>query len=105
MGFYLNDDELNRVFTRFKSLADRKKTVFDEDLLSLVETEVIYKSVPEHFRLVELVVLTGTMVRPNATVKMEVGGDGQDPTPPSGTAPLTPPTRPSPTWPGPSATC
>ena len=50
MGFYLNDEELNRVFTRFKSLADRKKTVFDEDLISLVETEVIYKSVPEHFR-------------------------------------------------------
>ena len=75
MGFYLDDDELNRVFTRFKSLADRKKKVFDEDLISLVETEVIYKSVPEHFQLVELVVLTGTMVRPTATVKMEVDGE------------------------------
>ncbi len=49
--------------------------MFDEDLVSLVETEVIYKSVPEHFRLLELVVLTGTMVKPNATVKMEVGGE------------------------------
>jgi 2-isopropylmalate synthase len=75
MGFYLGDDELNRVFFRFKDLADRKKTVFDEDLVSLVETEVIYKSVPEHFRLVDLVVVTGTMVKPNATVKMEVGGE------------------------------
>jgi 2-isopropylmalate synthase len=74
MGFYLNDEELNRVFARFKSLADRKKTVFDEDLISLVETEVIYKSVPEHFKLVELVVLAGTMARPSANVKMEVGG-------------------------------
>jgi 2-isopropylmalate synthase len=75
MGYYLNDDELNRVFGRFKDLADRKKTVFDEDLVSLIETEVIYKSVPEHFRLEELVVLTGTMVKPNATVKMKVGDD------------------------------
>ncbi len=75
MGFYLADDELNRVFTRFKDLADRKKKVFDEDLVSLVETEVIYKSVPEHFRLLDLVVLTGTMVKPNATVKMEVDGE------------------------------
>ncbi|OGR27434.1 MAG: 2-isopropylmalate synthase [Desulfobacca sp. RBG_16_60_12] len=74
MGFYLNDEELNRVFTRFKTLADRKKTVFDEDLVSLVETEVIYKSVPEHFKLVELVVLAGTMAKPSANVKMEVGG-------------------------------
>ena len=46
MGYYLGDDELNRVFFRFKDLADRKKSVFDEDLTSLVETEVIYKSVP-----------------------------------------------------------
>jgi 2-isopropylmalate synthase len=75
MGYYLNDDELNRVFLRFKDLADRKKTVFDEDLVSLIETEVIYKSVPEHFRLEELVVLTGTMVKPNATVKLKVGDD------------------------------
>ena len=104
MGYYLNDEELNRVFDRFKNLADRKKTVFDEDLISLVETEVIYKSVPEHFRLVELVVLTGTMVQPSANVKMEIGDHLQSPRP-SGTAPLTPPTRPSPTWPGPSAPC
>ncbi len=74
MGYYLADDELNRVFSRFKDLADRKKSVFDEDLTSLVETEVIYKSVPEHFKLMDLVVLTGTMVKPSATVKMEVGG-------------------------------
>jgi 2-isopropylmalate synthase len=75
MGFFLHDDELNRVFLRFKDLADRKRTVFDEDLVSLVETEVIYKSVPEYFRLEELVVLTGTMVQPNATVKLKVGDD------------------------------
>ena len=43
--------------------------------MSLIETEVIYKSVPEHFRLEELVVLTGTTVKPNATVKLKVGDD------------------------------
>ena len=75
MGYYLNDDELNRVFVRFKDLADRKRTVYDEDLVSLIETEVIYKSVPEHFRLEELVVVTGTTVKPNATVKMRIGDD------------------------------
>ena len=75
MGYYLNDDELNRVFVRFKDLADRKRTVYDEDLVSLIETEVIYKSVPEHFRLEELVVVTGTTVKPNDTVKMKIGDD------------------------------
>jgi 2-isopropylmalate synthase len=53
--------------------------VFDEDLISLVETEVIYKSVPEHFKLMELVVLAGTMARPSANVKMEVGGQPAGP--------------------------
>ena len=75
MGYYLSDEELNRVFRRFKELADLKKKVFDEDLISLVETESIYKSVPEHFRLIELVVLTGTTVKPTATVRLEVGGE------------------------------
>jgi 2-isopropylmalate synthase len=75
MGYYLGDEELNRVFSRFKDLADRKKTVFDEDLVSLVETEVIYKSVPEYFKLLDLIVVTGTMVKPYATVKLEVGGE------------------------------
>jgi 2-isopropylmalate synthase len=75
MGYYLPDEELNRVFKRFKELADLKKKIFDEDLVSLVETESIYKSVPEHFRLIELVVLTGTTVKPNATVKLEMGGE------------------------------
>jgi 2-isopropylmalate synthase len=75
MGYYLSDEELIRVFRRFKELADLKKKVFDEDLVSLVETESIYKSVPEHFRLIELVVLTGTTVKPSATVKLEMGGE------------------------------
>ena len=75
MGYYLSDEELNRVFRRFKELADLKKKVFDEDLISLVETESIYKSVPEYFRLIELVVLTGTTVNPSATVRLEVGGE------------------------------
>ncbi len=75
LGFVLNEEDLNVVFARFKDLADRKKTVFDEDLASIVETEVIYKSVPEYYRLLDLVVIAGTMARPTATVKMEVGGE------------------------------
>jgi len=74
LGYVLTEEELSQVFARFKDLADRKKTVFDEDLTSIMETEVVYKSVPEHFRLLDLVVIAGTMSRPMATVKLEVGG-------------------------------
>lgn len=75
LGYTLSEEDLARVFSRFKDLADRKKTIFDEDLESLVEIEVLRKSVPEYYKLQELVVLTGTMAKPSATVKMEVGGE------------------------------
>jgi 2-isopropylmalate synthase len=36
LGFELEDQELNRVFERFKALADRKKELFDGDIEALV---------------------------------------------------------------------
>ena len=74
LGYSLAEEDLNRVFARFKDLADRKKHIFDEDLESLVEMEVLRRSVPEYYKLVELVVLTGTMAKPTATVKLEIDG-------------------------------
>jgi len=74
LGYTLTDEDLNLVFARFKDLADRKKHIFDEDLESLVEMEVLRRSVPEYYKLEELVVLTGTMAKPTATVKLEIDG-------------------------------
>ena len=39
LGYELADNQLNDVFVRFKALADRKKEVFDEDLIALVTDE------------------------------------------------------------------
>jgi 2-isopropylmalate synthase len=36
LGFELEEEELNRVFERFKALADRKKELFDGDIEALV---------------------------------------------------------------------
>jgi 2-isopropylmalate synthase len=36
LGFKLTDEELSRVFARFKALADRKKELFDGDIEALV---------------------------------------------------------------------
>lgn len=41
LGFDLGDNALQDAFTRFKSLADKKKQVFEDDLIALVEDEVI----------------------------------------------------------------
>jgi 2-isopropylmalate synthase len=39
LGFELADNQLNDVFVRFKALADRKKEVYDDDLIALVSDE------------------------------------------------------------------
>src|SRR5215813_3023619 len=41
LGFELGDNALNDAFRRFKELADKKKDVFDEDLVALVDDEVV----------------------------------------------------------------
>jgi 2-isopropylmalate synthase len=47
MGYSLTDEELNRVFTRFKNLADLRKEIFDEDVEAIIMDEII--RIPEVF--------------------------------------------------------
>ncbi|EIE24334.1 2-isopropylmalate synthase [Coccomyxa subellipsoidea C-169] len=73
LGFDLAQDQLDDVFKRFKSLADKKKNVTDEDVLALVSDEVHQ---PEKlWDLLGLQVVCGTMGLPTATVRM-LGPDG-----------------------------
>lgn len=39
LGFRLKDKELQHAFERFKELADLKKTIFDDDLIAIVEQQ------------------------------------------------------------------
>lgn len=38
LGYIINDDQLKEVFAKYKELADRKKEIFDEDIIALLET-------------------------------------------------------------------
>jgi len=38
LGFELDEGELGKAFKRFKDLADKKKEIFDDDLISIVKT-------------------------------------------------------------------
>jgi 2-isopropylmalate synthase len=69
LGYEVDGDELMDVFRRFKELADMKKTVTDADLEALVADEAAQKP-EDHFRLVDIQVVCGTMGMPTATVKM-----------------------------------
>jgi len=68
LGYQLNQDELNRAFKRFKSLADKKKTITDADLEALL-TDELYQP-RKIFSLEGLQVTCGTMGMPTATVRL-----------------------------------
>ncbi len=67
LGYGLDGDGLNKAFTRFKKLADKKKTITDADILALV-TDEIYQP-EEHYSLVSMQVSSGSGL-PTATVKL-----------------------------------
>lgn len=68
LGYDLGEDELDQVFERFKSLADRKKVITDADLEALISDELYQPR--ELFSLDGLQVACGTMGMPTATVRL-----------------------------------
>lgn len=76
MGFDLSDEKLNRAFAEFKKLADRKKEVTEEDLITLLtEQQVFVEDVPL-YELKSVQVSYGTENIPTATATV-VTPDGE----------------------------
>ncbi|MCX5687821.1 MAG: 2-isopropylmalate synthase [Candidatus Omnitrophica bacterium] len=71
LGFELDDKELLKAFERFKSLADKKKEIFDEDLLAIVDDGIV--SIPETYRLEDLNIISGNKVTPKAMIGLKKG--------------------------------
>jgi len=71
LGFDLDDETLGRVFDKFKVLADKKKEVFDEDLIIIAEEELM--AVPRAFELDYIHTTAGNKVLPTATVRLKRG--------------------------------
>lgn len=69
-----SEDELNRVFTRFKELADLKHEIFDEDLLALVADETVELE-NDQYRLLSLKVVSETGESPTADLTLWVNGE------------------------------
>ena len=72
LGFDLADNQLNDVFVRFKDLADRKKEVFDDDLMALVTQN---ETDDDRLKLKSLQVVCGTEGPQKADMVMEVDGE------------------------------
>ncbi len=69
-----SEEQLNEAFARFKTLADKKHEIFDEDLQALV-TEAGAALENERIKLLSLHVCSETGEQPEATVSLLVDGE------------------------------
>lgn len=72
LGFDLADNQLNDIFVRFKDLADRKKEVYDDDLIALVHQNV---AAEDRLKLKHLRVVCGTEGPQTAELTLEIDGE------------------------------
>jgi len=71
MSYDLSQEELNHVYERFLEIADKKKEVFDEDLMALVSDEAL--AIKEAYQLDYFHILSGNRAIPTATVGLRHG--------------------------------
>jgi 2-isopropylmalate synthase len=74
LGFELGDNQLKDVFVRFKELADRKKEIYEDDLIALMRTSTYPEE--DRVKLVSMQVVCGTMGPQKADMVLSV--DGQE---------------------------
>lgn len=74
LGYELTQEELDRAFTRFKDLADKKQEVDDRDLEALMTDQI--RTSEEVWHLERVHVVAGDAVRPTATVRL-INKDGE----------------------------
>ena len=74
LGLELNDDELNQLFVAFKELADKKKDIFDGDLIALFE-QIIRGKTLSTWTLKHLNTSSGTSDVATATVTLCKDGE------------------------------
>ena len=72
LGYELADNQLNDIFVRFKDLADRKKEVYDDDLIALIRQN---DTVEDHLKLKHLRVVCGTEGPQTADLTLEIDGE------------------------------
>jgi 2-isopropylmalate synthase len=73
LGYELADNQLNDVFVRFKALADRKKEVYDEDLIALM-TDQETNTIHDTLQVKRLRVVCGTEGPREAELTLSIEG-------------------------------
>jgi len=73
LGYQLTKPELERAYQLFTQLADRKKNVYDEDLIAIVDEG--FQHIPEMFSLKLFQSVSSNEGRSTATVELEKDGE------------------------------
>ena len=73
LGYELADNQLADVFVRFKALADRKKEIYDDDLIALMQDEE--RSGEDRIKVEYLRVVCGTEGPQEATLRLVIDGE------------------------------
>ena len=83
LGVKIKEKELDKLFKKFKDLADKKKQLFEEDLIALVDDE---SSTNSKIKFIDLKVKCGSNLNANSEIQIEIDGklkksisDGQGP--------------------------
>ncbi|MEC8531695.1 MAG: alpha-isopropylmalate synthase regulatory domain-containing protein, partial [Pseudomonadota bacterium] len=70
LGYNLGDNAFQDAFRRFKALADKKREIFDEDIVALVDDEIVRGN--DRMRFLSLQVVCGSEGPQTAELQMEV---------------------------------
>ena len=75
LGYNLSGQQLNKVFDGFKVLADKKKQLYDADLMALIEQQI--HTVAEHWTLESYQLSSGSGRTPEVTLTVRHGDQVQ----------------------------
>ncbi|MBW2271001.1 MAG: 2-isopropylmalate synthase [Deltaproteobacteria bacterium] len=75
LALALDGEAFEQAFRRFKDLADKKKTIYNEDLEAIVADSVTQSD--DRYELGDLSILSGTFAKPTATVELLVDGEAR----------------------------
>ena len=78
LGFTLNTEELDRFFKYFKQLADRKKQIYDEDLMALIGEAMYKEGIQRRYKVTNIQISTGMISPPMTMVTLMDNYNGTD---------------------------
>jgi len=73
LGYQIGENAVQDAFRRFKDLADKKKVVYDEDIIALIDDEVIREN--DRIKFVSLQVICGSVGPQTAELELQVDDD------------------------------